>query len=288
MPSTLHEGLAEVFRDQPELAAHLLAANLGVPLPRFSAAQLSAADLTDVAPTEFRADAVVTLSRAGKSVYAVVIEVQLRVDPRKRETWPVYVATVHARLQCPVSLLVICPTARVADWCAKPIMIGDGVLTVRPVVLGPRQTPMVVDVKHARRHPLLAVISACVHGREDRPAVFTALLAALDSIEPDRAKMYIGVVFSVLPPARRARLEEFMTTAAEQRTSDFAREYMSKTWAKGEAMGEAKALLKVLAARGVDVPDPVRAEIMACTDTDQLDAWIDRAATAQSIQDVLG
>jgi hypothetical protein len=233
MPSTLHEGLAEVFRDQPELAAHLLAANLGVPLPRFSAAQLSAAD-------------------------------------------------------CPVSLLVICPTARVADWCAKPIVVGDGALTLTPVVLGPRQTPMVVDVKHARRHPLLAVISACVHGRGDRPAVFSALLAALDSIEPDRAKMYIGVVFSVLPPARRARLEEFMTTAAEQRTSDFAREYMSKTWAKGEAMGEAKALLKVLAARGVDVPDPVRAEIMACTDTDQLDAWIDRAATAQSIQDVLG
>ena len=82
-----------------------------------------------------------------------------------------------------------------------------------------------------------------------------------------------------------------MTTAAEQRTSDFAREYMSKTWAKGEAKGmaegEAKALLKVLEARGIDVPDQVRAEIMACTDTDQLEAWIGRAVTAESIQDVV-
>jgi hypothetical protein len=203
----------------------------------------------------------------------------------------VYVATAHARLRRPVSLLVVCPTAKVATWCAEPIVIGDGCLTLVPTVMGPRETPIVADVEHARRNPLLAVLSTCVHGHESRPAMFTALLAALDSLEADRATKYIRVVFSALLPARRTKLEEFMSTAAEQRASDFAREYMSKTWAEaeavGEAKGEAKALLKVLDARGIDVPDHVRAQIVACTDTDQLDAWIDRAVTAESIQDVL-
>ena len=35
------------------------------------------------------------------------------------------------------------------------------------------------------------------------------------------------------------------------------------------------------------VPDDIRTDIMTCTDTAQLEAWIRRAATADKIQDVL-
>ncbi|HZN19336.1 MAG TPA: hypothetical protein VFB84_14345 [Micromonosporaceae bacterium] len=82
---------------------------LGVAVPEFHKARLSAGDLTDVVPTEYRADAVVTLDVADTPVFAVVVEVQLRADARKRRTWPVYVTTVYARLGCPVVLLVVCP-----------------------------------------------------------------------------------------------------------------------------------------------------------------------------------
>src|SRR3954466_4498988 len=62
MPSTLHEVLIEMFRDRPALAAELLGGTLRVPIPSFHEARLSSAELTDVVPTEYRADAVVILA----------------------------------------------------------------------------------------------------------------------------------------------------------------------------------------------------------------------------------
>ncbi|MGQ0779012.1 MAG: hypothetical protein ACT4NY_32135, partial [Pseudonocardiales bacterium] len=56
--------------------------------------------------------------------------------------------------------------------------------------------------------------------------------------------------------------------------------------AKGEAKGEAKAVLAVLDARGIDVPEDVRTRITGCSDLGQLDAWVRRAATADSVKDL--
>jgi hypothetical protein len=142
----------------------------------------------------------------------------------------------------------------------------------------------VTDADVARSHPELTVLSALAHGgREDPSAVFEALLTALDAIAHDHANLYTDLVFTVLPAAARAWLEEFMTTAPHRYQSDFARRYFSQ----GEAKGEAKALLAILDARKIEVPDAIRADIAACTDIAQLEAWIRRAATAEKIQDVL-
>ena len=70
-----------------------------------------------------------------------------------------------------------------------------------------------------------------------------------------------------------------MTTATHRYESDFARRYFSQ--------GEAKALLAILDARKIHVPDDIRTDIATCTDVAQLEAWIRRAATADKIQDVL-
>lgn len=42
----------------------------------------------------------------------------------------------------------------------------------------------------------------------------------------------------------------------------------------------------LLAARGIEVPDDARTRITECTDLDQLDGWVRRAATATSITDL--
>jgi predicted transposase YdaD len=55
---------------------------------------------------------------------------------------------------------------------------------------------------------------------------------------------------------------------------------------EGRAEGEADALLRVLAARGVEVPEDVHARIRACMDMGQLNTWLDRAAAATSITDL--
>ena len=290
MPSHLHEVLIEMFRERPALAADLLTGPLGLTVPEFQQAKLSADALTDVAPTEYRADAVVTLNTADHPVFAVVVEVQLRVDPRKRRTWPAYVATLYARLGCPVMLLVVCPDQAVAAWSAKLVVITEPGLVLTPVVLGPRHVPVLTDVEVARDHPELAVLSALVHGgRDDPSALFEALLAALDTIDHDHANLYTDLVLTVLPAAARVWLEDFMATTTQRfrYQSEFARRFFSQGEAEGEARGKAEALLAFLDARNVHVPDDIRADIAACTDIDQLDEWIRRAATADKIQDVL-
>jgi hypothetical protein len=45
-------------------------------------------------------------------------------------------------------------------------------------------------------------------------------------------------------------------------------------------------LLRVLAARGFDVPGQVRERVLSCTDLQQLESWGDRAVTAASLDDV--
>jgi hypothetical protein len=45
-------------------------------------------------------------------------------------------------------------------------------------------------------------------------------------------------------------------------------------------------VLAVLDARGVVVPDDARSRITGCTDLAELDAWIRRSATANTIEDL--
>lgn len=287
MPSALHEILVEMFRERPALAAELLYGPLQIAVPEFREAQLSAAELTDVVPTEYRADAVVTLNNDGTRLLAIAVEVQLRTDPRKRRTWPAYAATLYARMECPAVVMVICPNGNVAKWCAAPIVFGPPGSVLTPVVLGPDQVPILTEVEAARRTPELAVLSALAHGaRADPTPVFGALLAALEVFDHDRADLYTDLVLTVLPEAARESLENFMTTMAHRYQSDFARRYYDRGEAEGQARGEAKAVLRILSARGIEVSDDIRDLITGCTDLDQLDAWIERAATAEKIQDL--
>src|SRR5215470_15212343 len=283
MPSRKHEALVEMFRDRPALAAELLTGLFGVPVPGFEQARVYSADLTDVTPTEYRADAVVTLTVGDAPVLGVVVEVQLRDDKDKRWAWPAYVVNLYARLQCPVELLVVCPDPVYVAWCATPIAVNGSGFVLTPQVLGLAEVPVVTDPELARRQPELAVLSAVAHGeRSGHQGVFEALLAALEVVDLDHAALYADFVFAALPKAVRGHLEAFMTTTAHPYQSDFARRYYDA----GEARGEARAVLAFLDARGIEVPDPVREDITSCTDLDQLDTWIRRAVTANKVQDL--
>ncbi|WP_131741834.1 hypothetical protein [Actinomadura roseirufa] len=61
--------------------------------------------------------------------------------------------------------------------------------------------------------------------------------------------------------------------------SDFAIEHQ----ALGEIRGEKKALLNVLKARGIVMSADLRKRISECTDLDQLEHWVQCAATADKI-----
>jgi hypothetical protein len=286
-PSYLHEVLVEMFLDRPVFAAELLTGLFGMSVPAFEQARLSSGGLTNVVPTEYRADAVVTLTVGDRPVLGVVVEVQLGKDEDKQWAWPAYVVNLYARLRCPVLLLVVCRDPVVAAWAGLPIVVGGPGIALTPLVLDPAKVPLVTDPTLARHQPELAVLSAMAHGeRSGEKGVFEALLAALEAVDQNHANLYTDIVFAALPEPVGDYLEALMSATTIHATygyqSDFARRY----YAKGEAKGEARAVLAFLDARGIEVPDPVREDITACTDLDQLDTWIRRAATANKVQDL--
>jgi len=167
------------------------------------------------------------------------------------------------------------------------------------MVLGPERVPVVSDTDEAARAPELAVLSALAHGAApDRSKVLNALLSALTTVEPELASLYYDLVLAALPRAARRYLEELMATGTYEYQSDFARRYFSQGRAEGKAEGveegraegavegQARAVLAVLDARGIDVPTDARTRIAECSNLDQLDLWVRRAATVASVRDL--
>jgi hypothetical protein len=86
--------------------------------------------------------------------------------------------------------------------------------------------------------------------------------------------------------ARRA-LEEMMKGYEYQ--SDLGKKYAqmsAQARAEGRAEGEARALLTVLQARGIAVPDSVRERILAQKDLEQLKSWLNKSVVASSVNEV--
>lgn len=283
VPSALHETLVEMFRHRPTLATELLTGVLGLGLPDHVDVAVQTGEFADIAPTEYRADAVVVLRGEQAPVHAVVVEVQLRADPAKRWSWPVYLTTLRARLRCPVTLLVVCADDRTARWCARPTELGHPGLVLAPVVVGPAIVPVVVGADEAARVPELAVLSALAHGGDpDHDQVLAVLLAALAPIDTERATLYADLVFAALPAAARRHLEELMSTGIHEYQSEFIRRIVGQ----GRAEGEAIAVLNVLEARGIAVPEEARTRIADCRDVDTLRMWIGRAVVATSVDEL--
>ena len=280
MLSNEHEVLAELFRHQPPLAAELVA-GLGAHVPQFADAKLEPNDYSDVMPTEWRSDGVVALTDdTGTREMAIVVEVQRGWPTEKRWVWPVYVTAARARLKCPVMLLVVCPDRGIAKQCANPIATGHPGFALTPLVLGPDRVPIVTDPRLSRRLPELAVLSALAHrDRPDAASILEALVPGLKQIDDrDHAALYTGVVFDALPEALQQHMEVLMGIETYEFKSNFMRRL--------KAEGRVDALLAFLAARAIDVPDDARERITSCTDTNELDEWIRRAAVATSVDDL--
>jgi hypothetical protein len=157
-----------------------------------------------------------------------------------------------------------------------------------PLVLGPDNVPLVTSEDDARRAPELAVLSVIVHAHHSHIVhVARAALAGARNLDEERAALYLDVVFASVPRATRSLLEALMTAKTYEYQSDFAKRYVAHGEARGRAEGEAKGVLTVLAARGIAVPDELRARILSCSDLAQLDRWLTRAATATSADDVV-
>ena len=285
MPSMDHEILVDLFKSRPSLAAEILAEVLDVSLPPYTGVRLASIDLTEIQPAEYRADLVVVLLEGEIPVRVIIVEVQLGTDPGKRFSWPAYVTVSRAIHRCQTSLLIVAPDPAVASWCEQPIETGVPGFVLRPPVLPRSAVPVVTDPEEALRRPELGVLSAMAHGEtEQGAAIAVAVLPAILKLDDDRGRLYYDLLYNSFNEA--ARREMLMIKGYEYQ-SDFAKKYVAEGLARGRTQEAARNLLSVLRVRGIAVPDGVRERILAETEPERLERWLEKAVIAASVNEIL-
>ncbi|MGQ0778174.1 MAG: hypothetical protein ACT4NY_27815, partial [Pseudonocardiales bacterium] len=172
-------------------------------------------------------------------------------------------------------------------WAARPIELGNTGARIPPAVLGPDLLPVLAEADQTGWAPELVVLSAVAHGGDPaRRGVLDVLVGALALVETEHAVLYAELVFAALPAAARRHLEALMSTHTYEYLSEYAQKFVAQGEAQGEAKGEAKAVLTFLDARGISVTEEARARISGCRDLGQLEVWVRRAATADSVDDL--
>lgn len=283
MPSIAHEAAVELLRRNPRLAAALLA-SAGVQVPATATAVLADSNLSVPEPTELRADVVTVHQGAGRKI-AVVTEVQKDPpDGVKRRAWVAYLALAQVEHGCDAALVVIALSGRTASASGRPIRTGHPGFVLTPIVIGPGTTPTPEGPGTGQVGAELAVLAVLTGALDLRDEPTRRLvLAAIAGVDAGRREIYTRLIRATASAAVRRALEELMATTFPD---PFIDGLLDQGRAQGRAEGEAAMLLRMLAARGFTVPDDIRQRIQSCTDLARLEAWGDRAVTANSLDEI--
>lgn len=303
MPSRKHQALVQLLLEHPALLVELVRRSLGVHLPD-DLELVRGPETVRLGYSDRVADgAVVFRGRRGGAQETIVLEVQLRRDPRKRKAWAIYVVGTWAQLDCPTTLVVVTDSPGVARWATEPIDIGRGRMVLRPLVLGPEQIDAEPTLEEARAWPERLALSVIIHGhkrgslRLARVALTVAreLLASGDERRMVLADLIVGFIDERV---RRSVEAEMSISEGHVWFSKWGKAYgrmRAKAVAEGEAKGEAKgesagltkALWTVLRGRGLEPTKAQRARIERCKSTEQLENWLSRALVAETVAEVL-
>lgn len=212
MVTSRHETAHRIFQERPALLVPTFRL-LGVSLPEDSLVEVLTPDATELKPIERRMDTVLRLNpRDGGTPTMLAIEAQSRPDPEKERSWAYYLSFLESKNRCPALLVVLCHDKETAEWAVGPFHLGTGdwnPLTVRPLVLGPGNVPMIVDPEEAAEDLAMATFAAMTHGRSpDISAILDALARALGRADDESLRYYAELLESVSATARLSELGE--------------------------------------------------------------------------------
>ena len=280
-----------IFHHDSEMLGRTFRA-LGLSLPTPDTVSVISGDVTEIRPMERRIDSLLRCETAEGEEYLVAVETQLAVDEGKRYTWTYYLAYLADKYRMPVLLLVICHDRRVATWAAQPFKHGAGAwaaLTLRAIVVGPHNVPVILDEEVARDYLPLTVLSAMTHAKDaDIGAILTTLASALKTMDDqDEAFDLVELAGAGLGTTRAGEIwRQMMVMDTTFYQSPFSQQLRAEGREEGREEESVKKLLRVLDKRGIPTTEEQRARLEACTDLDQLDVWFDRALTATSAAEV--
>ncbi|WP_249358141.1 hypothetical protein [Nocardia cyriacigeorgica] len=220
----------------------------------------------------------------------MIIEAQGKIDPSRPGAWTYYLSFVQEKHLIPAILVVVCTNRNTADWAQAGFTIGHRIapnLTLKPVVFGPGSVPAVSDPETAAANLPLTALSAITHATEpDIGAILDAAAAAV-RVHGDRddVQLFIELIDRGLTNTPAAgQWRKLMAIELSFFRGDTAQQLREE----GREEGIATSVLRVLRRRGVVLSAAQELSISSCRDLAQLGEWLERAAVADSAEDVFG
>ncbi|MFC5954167.1 hypothetical protein ACFP51_06590 [Streptomyces pratens] len=299
-----HEAMHRIFQHDPGLFSRV-SRFLGVDIPRPVRATPLPTDLTETSPVERRVDTILRFETAEQGDFLLAIEAQGSRNPDKPASWAYYTSYLWTKYRLPTALLVVCQDHTTAKWAQQAVSSGPPqlpTLTLRPVVAGPHNMPVITDPEEARADLVLASLAAITHAAEPAVnAILKALSTALRDVPEDIADPIVEFTAQGLGkhPAKHlwrnlvaVDLSFYKSYLVEEIREEARTEARTAALAEGLAEGvtrrAAEDILLVLERRGLGVSDDVRSRITGCTDPDVLRQWLDRAVTASRAEEIFG
>jgi hypothetical protein len=279
MPRLKHQSIVQILRDEPLLLIMFLGRS-GFRLPSGAFPVMVDSDLAHrdrALLKELRSDNVFLFQGEQEKV-AVVVEVQTsRPDHQRQLAWPCYVTSARAIYDCKASLLVVAASREAALGSERKIEIGQPDFALVPYVTGHGRMPPPGGPFFGPELTMLHVLTGTLDLSNHEARMFA--LATIAEAKPERYRRYVHLIRLFTPRNDREDLEQLMQDL-------FKDPFIDRFVEQGVQQGAARALLTVLAARGLGVADRVRTRVTECTDPTLLDRWTARAATASTIDEV--
>ncbi|MEU7321586.1 hypothetical protein ABZ682_13680 [Streptomyces griseoviridis] len=286
MVSSPHEAMHRIFQDHPGLFSGVSEA-LGVRFTRPTAVSIMPTDLTETSPLERRVDTLLRLETEDEEPFLLAIEAQGKKDPDKLASWAYYASYLLTKYRLQPMLLVVCQDRATAEWASRPVRFGPPqwpLLTLRPLVAGPHNMPVITDPAEVRKDLALATLSAITHvTNPDVGTILKAMTTVLRETPHTLSDPIVELIAQGMGKHPAAEIwRKLMAVDLSFYKSPIFQEIRDETLVKTRAQD----ILVLLEARGLDIPDDARERITTCDDPDLLRRWITRTLTAVTVNDL--
>jgi hypothetical protein len=281
MPKLPHEALHQVFRESPNLFADTIKRVCQVDFPEIVEAEVIDTDLTEIKPIVRHPDTVIK-AETSDGPQILIVEAQTKEEPSKIRSWAYYLSYLENKYKIPATLLITTPSAATARWARGPLLLGPPgfpSMEVRPYVAGPDNVPFITDLEQALEDVDFTVLSTLTHRlNPDIDKALKPLAAAIDTLGPEASAIWADLTEVGLEGCAQDFWRKIMQTMQYKFGSQLAQHSVAEA--------EARIILKFLEMRGIPVSEGARQRIEDCTDLEMLEAWVLRAPSVQTVEEL--
>jgi hypothetical protein len=289
----VHDGLVQLLRDlDRRFLIEVICAATGVELPQNIDVQERTpwieVPLSRRRPRKLTVDLLLTIADGdNKTIFVVVIEVQLSWDPAKIYDWALAATAFAAERRCRARVCVFTPGPELRGRIRERLFPKT---CPEPAAIEPDHIPVFTDEAMARRWPRETLFCALAHVRTNEPrerrvAGIRAAILGIQTLAVADFIRYAVLVLSISPhDINQQALEElrdrgevddarFRSLAAIGRGSTFWEEGRAEGFVAGQLHVLRQALVDLLDARGFELGPAARQRVQSCEELAVVERW---------------